>query len=267
MLKYDFGEVAQVVQSYIINDLCNTYLELVKPTARIAREGEKESPRANISRNVLWYALEQGLRLLHPMMPYITEELWQRLTKPSDSDKSTIMLCAYPVFRKSLQFQDAVESTNKTLAVIGACTKLRAQYKLTNKTRPKCYVITNIDKVSSQVKSQIDDIVSLGRVDEQVEILTDSSSLGASCVEDVVDDTVKIALELKGMIDVDNEIKRYQKKLKKLLPSVEKESENVKKEGIPEKVRVRSKARLEKLVEEKSQLESLIKKFEAFRTG
>ena len=287
MLKYDFGEVTQAVNTYIINNLCNTYLELVKPTAKIDSSSTTTSERTNVSRNVLFYALEQGLRLLHPMMPFITEELWQRLTKPADKDKSTIMLASYPVFQASLQFDDAVESTEKTLALIRACDKIRTccvcslrimhfrtskhsntgtNYQLKNKTHPKSYVITKNEKVKSMISSQIDDIVALGKV-ESAEILSDSSSLGASCIEVVIDDTVKIALELKGMIDVDKEIKRYQKKMGKLAPQIERAEKNSKNEAMPEKVRQASADKLKKLSEEKISLEALIKKFEAFRSS
>ena len=140
------------------------------------------------------------------------------------------------------------------------------QYQLKNKTRPKCYIITKNEKVKSMISSQSDDIVALGKV-ESAEILSDSSSLGASCIEDVIDDTVKIALELKGMIDADKEIKRYQKKLGKLSPQIERAEKDSKNEGMPEKVRQAAEERLKKLSEEKISLEALIKKFEAFRSS
>lgn len=139
-------------------------------------------------------------------------------------------------------------------------------YQLKNKTHPKSYVITKNEKVKSMISSQIDDIVALGKV-ESAEILSDSSSLGASCIEVVIDDTVKIALELKGMIDVDKEIKRYQKKMGKLAPQIERAEKNSKNEGMPEKVRQVAEERLKKLIEEKISLEALIKKFEAFRSS
>lgn len=268
MLKYDFGEVTQSVNAYIINDLCNTYLELVKPTAKIVEDDSTttSSERTKVSRNVLFYALEQGLRLLHPMMPFITEELWQRLTKPTDKDKSTIMLASYPVFQASLQFDDAVESTKRTLDVIGACGRIRTQYQLKNKYRPKCFVITSDEKVRTMLSSQIDDIVALGKVESAV-ILKDASDLGASCIEEIVDDTCAVAFELKGMIDGDKEIKRYEKKLSKLVPQIEKAEIKSKNESMPEKIRQQAQLQVKKLSEEKNALEALIKKFEAFRSN
>jgi valyl-tRNA synthetase len=94
---YEFGIAQQTGYALWINEICDVYLELVKPVVY-----DKEPANADrrwAAQAVLWNALESGLRLLHPMMPYVTEELWQRLPGRGSlgaDEKPSIMLDAYP---------------------------------------------------------------------------------------------------------------------------------------------------------------------------
>src|SRR5690606_28261817 len=73
--RYDLGEGARTLYDFIWSELCDWYIELVKPRL-YGREGDAAKERARL---VLWYVLKGTLELLHPYMPFITEELWQRL--------------------------------------------------------------------------------------------------------------------------------------------------------------------------------------------
>lgn len=93
--SYDFAGAASAVYSWWQSQLCDVFIEVIKPY--FSTSPEFESSR-KISRDVLWICLDNGLRLLHPFMPYVTEELWQRLPRAAGdySVKESIMVTEYP---------------------------------------------------------------------------------------------------------------------------------------------------------------------------
>merc|ERR1712151_1235973 len=95
--SYKFGEAQQASYSFWINDLCDVYLELIKPIVYDKSDMNKNSRWA--AQACLWLCIEMGLRILHPMMPFVTEELWQRLPGRGSlggDEPESIMLAPYP---------------------------------------------------------------------------------------------------------------------------------------------------------------------------
>jgi len=92
---YKFSDATSTIYSWWQYQLCDVFIEAIKPYF-FSDSQEFESART-ASRDTLWICLETGLRLLHPFMPYVTEELWQRLPQPKDScRKDSIMISEYP---------------------------------------------------------------------------------------------------------------------------------------------------------------------------
>jgi valyl-tRNA synthetase len=90
MAEYDLGSAATAVYSFFLYDLCDVYLEVCKPAL--------SAGPAAAEKGALFHCLETGLRLLHPMMPFVTEELWQRLPRlPGDAE--SIVVAPYPAER------------------------------------------------------------------------------------------------------------------------------------------------------------------------
>ncbi|MEM8639605.1 MAG: valine--tRNA ligase [Cyanobacteria bacterium P01_G01_bin.54] len=104
---YGLGEAAKGIYEFIWGDFCDWYIELVKP--RLREESDPASRR--VAQQTLAYVLEGILRLLHPFMPYITEEIWQTLTQTSDTQANPASLArqAYPVVDEVLVMKDSVE--------------------------------------------------------------------------------------------------------------------------------------------------------------
>ncbi len=99
--SYDLDLAARAVYEFLWNEYCDWYLELVKPRLR--------SDNADQARAILVYVLENTLRLLHPMMPHLTEEIWQALPKEARPVSESIMIAPYPEADTSA-FDDAAES-------------------------------------------------------------------------------------------------------------------------------------------------------------
>lgn len=92
--SYKFSDATTAVYSWWQFQLCDVFIEAIKPyfTDSLQFESAREA-----ARHTLWICLETGLRLLHPLMPFVTEELWQRLPQPEGTfRKESIMISEYP---------------------------------------------------------------------------------------------------------------------------------------------------------------------------
>lgn len=88
----DFAEASNAAYSFFLHDLCDVFIEATKPLFETNTEsGEKVS-----AQNTLYTCLEGGLKLLHPFMPYVTEDLWQRLPRRPEDTCESIMISAFP---------------------------------------------------------------------------------------------------------------------------------------------------------------------------
>lgn len=88
MEAYDFATATQKLYSWFQYDLCDVYIELTKPVMALSDDAPANVAAKRGTRDALWVALDSGLRLLHPFMPFVTEELWQRL--PKDAEYATV---------------------------------------------------------------------------------------------------------------------------------------------------------------------------------
>jgi valyl-tRNA synthetase len=210
---YKFGDAQQSSYQLWLDDLCGTYLELIKPIIKDESEGNKDARWA--AQATLWVAMEAGLRLLHPMMPYVTEELWQRLpgrgTLGAD-EKPTIMLASYPECNNAYKSEESEEAMKVTMDIVAACRTLRSSYNIANKDLTHFYVkITGPGEVFAQ--SQSADVATLGKA-SKVDINPADDTIPDSVGTIVVDDTLTVLMDLAGMIDFKVEIARLQKTLK-----------------------------------------------------
>jgi valyl-tRNA synthetase len=125
-VNYDFGNMSQAIYDFWYKDLADNYLEACKP----AMSGNDEEAK-NAVRNTLFVCLDSALRLLHPTMPYITEELYQRLPDRANAPES-ITIAPFPTSCPSFA-NEGVEETFDTL--IDLVKKFRSQLTALNITR------------------------------------------------------------------------------------------------------------------------------------
>ena len=107
--RYDFGYMMQALYDFWLKDLADNYIEAVKPVM----QGEDKAAKL-AAQNTLFICLDQGLRLLHPTMPYITEELFQRLPHELKDKPESICIAAYPTQCESFA-TEGVEETFTSL--------------------------------------------------------------------------------------------------------------------------------------------------------
>jgi valyl-tRNA synthetase len=96
----DFSRSTKLAYQFFYDELCDVFIENSKS---ILQDGTPE--QQTLAQNTLYKCLDTALRLLHPFLPFITEELWQRLPRKQGDDTKTIMLAEYPEFEENLKFE------------------------------------------------------------------------------------------------------------------------------------------------------------------
>jgi valyl-tRNA synthetase len=260
---YKFGDAQHASYSFWMDDLCNVYLELIKPV--VYDTSTENADKKWAAQATLWTCLETGLRLLHPMLPFVSEELWQRLPGRGTlgpDEKESIMISEYPQCNDAYKNVEAEASMATTLKIIKSCRSLRASYQITNKTQTKFYVKATVDE--SVIKTQISDIMTLGNA-SSVEVNADESAIPQTVGIDVVDDQTTVFMDIKGLVDYDAEINKLEKNLSKTLPALQNLEKKMQAKGYDENVQEDLKAqnaeKYEGLVKKVADIHSAIENF------
>jgi len=216
--EYKFGDAQMASYSYWMDDLCDVYLELIKPVVYDVSPANKDARWA--AQATLWIALEAGLRILHPMMPFVTEELWQRLPGRGTLGKDeseTIMLTGYPETRAEYRSVETEADMDTVKAIIKACRSLRSQYNITNKVMTKFFVKNTSAEGTQAVSRQVDDIRTLGKAKEVV-MNPNETDVPSGVGIVIVDEQTTVSMDLTGLVDYQAEIAKLNKALNKTLP-------------------------------------------------
>src|SRR5262249_12909255 len=124
-----FNDAAQAIYRFVWTELCDWYIEMAKPALYDPANEVSVQQRKRAAQGCLETALETACRLLHPFMPFITEEIWQQLPKPTGTPGS-IMITMYPVVDAALHNEDAEREMTLIQDVIAAIRNVRAEYNI-----------------------------------------------------------------------------------------------------------------------------------------
>ncbi|MBQ2604892.1 MAG: valine--tRNA ligase [Clostridia bacterium] len=231
--KFELGIAVQKVYDFIWDCYCDWYIELAK--ARLQSDGES----AQAARQVLVWVLDRALRLLHPFMPFITEEIWQTLPH----EGATIMLQKFPEYSKELNFPEASAEMIRIMDAVKAIRNRRAEMNVPPSRKAKVYVASQFaDTFNNGAKF----IVKLASASE-VEV---GAAFDIDGAVTIVTADAKIYIPMDELVDKEAELKRLNKELettKKLLAQDEGKLNNA---GFmakaPEKVIEKIKSQAEK---------------------
>lgn len=201
--RYEFGEVGRVLYNFIWDDFCDWYIEM----AKLPLYGEDEAAKKT-TRSILAYVLDNTMRLLHPFMPFITEEIWQNLPHQGES----ITVAAWPTVQDELTDQGAAEEMKLLVDIIRAVRNVRAevntpmskQINLMLKAKD-AHTLTIIDKN----KAYIEKFCNPEKLEMGTDLVTPDKAMTA------VVTGVDLFLPLEGLINIEEEIARLQKELEK----------------------------------------------------
>lgn len=263
--NYKFGDAQQAAYTYWMNDVCDVYLELIKPVVYDTSDENKDSRWA--AQATLWVAIEAGLRILHPMMPFVTEELWQRLPGRGtlgDSEPETIMLAKFPECNDAYRNLGCEASMETTMNIIRACRSLRQQYNIANKVLTHYFVKMASGQPEESAKSQTDDIKTLGKA-VSVDINLDEEAIPKSVGIVVVDESTTVLMDIKGLVDYAAEMKKLAKQLSKTTGPMETLETKIAaagyEENVSDEVKATNTERLEALKKKMADIEVAIANF------
>lgn len=121
----EFSRASQIIYQYWLDSLCDVYIENSKVI--ISSDGGPEEQRKSAI-NTLYSAVDAGLTLMHPFMPFVTEELWQRLPRREGDTTPSIVVAAYPSYREDFQDEEAAHKYGLLLACSRGLRSLAAEY-------------------------------------------------------------------------------------------------------------------------------------------
>ena len=201
-----FGEVTRALHDFLWRDYCDWYIELAKPRLLSGSPGE----RAQV-RGLLVSVLEQALRLMHPIMPFVTEELWQQL--PLQDAPESLMIAAWPAAEASDLDDEAEREMAFLQDVISAARTIRSELNVPRGRQVDLLLSTaGAERAASleRHRGHLEALVGAASLEVGVGLPQPSSS-GSAVVADV-----EIFIPLQGLIDVDAESSRLRKEIEKL---------------------------------------------------
>ncbi|MFM1535405.1 valine--tRNA ligase [Helcococcus ovis] len=202
--QYEIGIVAVNLYEFIWFEFCDWYIEFVK--TRLHDEGEvKDNALA-----VLLYALENILKLLHPFMPYITEEIYSYLPNKED----LIIVANYPKYEELNHYEWEEKAVSKLIDAITSLRAQRLELNVPNKNKSKLYIFTESDETAGIFSKLSNNLISLANLSE-VEIIREDKEIDNVAV--TVKDDYKLYLSLDGLIDLKKELSRLENEKDKII--------------------------------------------------
>ena len=219
--NYDFAKETHEIYEFFWNELCDWYIELSKGRLR------SEGPDRLVTQRNLVFVLDQALRLLHPAMPFITEEIWQKL--PTDKDVPSIMVASWPKADELARFLDpeserAIELLRQ---VVGAVRSTRSRYQIGNK-QPLAVVVKASEADTERLSNQYRMLVNMAN--------SDSLEAGPDAVKPAganatITDDLEVYIVLEGLVDFEAEKTKLEKKLAELTRDKERVDKKLSNEG------------------------------------
>jgi valyl-tRNA synthetase len=216
--QYDFHAAVQTLYHFFWDDFCDWYIELSKNEIT----SEEQSAERTKARTRILSVLEQALRLLHPFMPYITEDIWQRLPGVDSilhhaaySDASaTIMLTAFPCGDVSLIDENAEREMQAVIDVISSVRSIRANLNIKPSERVTILISSSDETMRSCLQSSAEQIMKLARASKV--IISETLNAPKASAKAALSGGAELAVPLEGLIDFEKETERLTKEQTKL---------------------------------------------------
>jgi valyl-tRNA synthetase len=257
MSEFQIGEAQRELQDFVWGEFCDWYIELAKLRLR-DDSSSQTSPLIT-----LVHVLEKTLRLLHPFLPFITEEIWQNLSRrlPREGDTTeSIMIAAYPITNETYQDTRVEEEMAQITQIIRSIRNVRAELRLSPSQELEC--IIEADEIHKLLEEETRTISSLARVAPVRLLHSTSARPSADEVVTIVVNKAVLLIPLKGLVDVSLERKRLEGALSESLLNearLEKRLEDPEfQRKAPEEVTQRESLRLFSIKEGQAKLRELL---------
>ena len=243
--KFELGVAVQNLYDFIWDIYCDWYIELTKP--RISAGGET----AETAQTVLVWVMKGMLKLLHPFMPFITEEIWQALV----NDGTAIMLNSFPVYDEKLSYKEDEEKFEKIIEAIKGIRATRNGMNVPPSVKAKVYIETDEQDIFKSGVMFFERLASASEV-----AIADKWDIPDTVT--VVTDCARIFIPLSDIIDVEKEMARLNKEKKAVQKDLDFLNGKLSNQGFlakaPEKLIEAERAKLAKAQEKMSKIEESI---------
>lgn len=263
--EYNFMNATTALHKFWLYELCDVYVEAIKP---IVDSGDEKSKLS--ARQTLYTCLDQALRLLHPFMPFITEELFQRLPRRENAPVESIMIAEYPDARDNIWKNETSEQQFELVfSAIKAARSIMTDYNLKNNLSLYFSVSSDLFEFFSAEKGMIETLCLGKNLDITIVNIEDQSKIPNGCAIVTVNQNLIVNLLVRGKVDFEQEIEKLRQKFQKKL-SIKTQLE--KQINIPEyenkvakDVRESNQLKLDTLSTELNALKDNISNFERLR--
>lgn len=235
--RFEIGMAGQKVHDVIWNEFCDWYIELVKN--RLYGDDEKDKA---VVRNVLVDSLKTLLKLLHPFMPFITEEIWQFLP---GNDGSYLIEQEWPLFDESITYEEDSQIIEKAMEIIRAVRNIRAEAEASPSKNLSAVIAASKD-VSETISRSLIYVKNLANITD-IQLTDDKTGVPDESMSAVITDA-EIFIPLDDLVDFEAELERLKKEKKKL------EGEVKRAKGMLSNENFVKKAPESKVAEEKAKL-------------
>ena len=258
MEEYQFGEAQRVIHDFLWNEYCDWYLEMSKVRLR---SGDR-SPLP-----VLAFVLERTLRLLHPFMPFITEEIWQSLVDylPDEPERpSTLIVAPYPEADAALLDEQAESQVESVMEMVRAIRNVRAEFRI--ERNQKVEAVVDAPDSRATIEAEADAIKALALV-EDIRYASGDDQPDSRQQVSLVLTSGTVTVPLGGLIDFGQESERLSKEIEQIDANTERLSARLQDEGFlakaPDDVVDRERERLTSMGERRARIVEVLSRLEA----
>ena len=204
MDAFELGVASGKIYDFIWDTYCDWYIELTKPRLN----SDDEELKIN-TQKVLLYVLTEILKLLHPFMPFITEEIWQALPHEENAP-SALMICSYPAFDEKLSFREDEANFEMVMDAIKAVRARRAEMNVPPSRKAHLFIVTDKQAAFEAGKNYISKLA----YSSDVSILPDLPD-GSDKMVSVITDNARLFMPMSDLVDFEAEKARLTKEIEK----------------------------------------------------
>ncbi|GAB5587672.1 valine--tRNA ligase [Umbelopsis nana] len=208
----NFMAATNAVYNFWIYELCDVFIEIIKPICDANTDGDEKATIAKrTAQDTLYTCLDGGLKLLHPFMPFVTEELWQRLNRREGDSCISITKAPFPVENKSYNDDFADKEFELVFSIIKASRSLMVEYSISKNA--KVFVKISNPALAKILEQEAQSITTLAKGVSEVKILQSTDETPVGCALATLSEEINVYLLVKGQVDIDAEVQKLQKKI------------------------------------------------------
>ncbi len=263
---FRFNDAAQGIYKFVWHELCDWYIELSKEVLHEDNGAGADERKA--AQDTLTYVLDTALRLMHPISPFITEDIWQSLPHADDAPES-IMVAPWPESRGAEAFEEAAEQMELVIELITAIRGIRGETNVKpGQVIDEVFFVTEDDAAKQAIEACASYVQRLAKADQIRVVSPDEAGEGEGAAT-AVRSGVEIRIPLAGLIDLDEEMARLEKEMSRVEDDISYVENKLANDAFvnnaPDHIVQKERDKREEYLEEKATLEASLEELEQLK--